>query len=124
MCLICALALSDSAFVALQIALVDSGDRGDALIARRLASLDDLHETDVHAVLLAVGMLNKAQRQEFAEQFNKFVYGSTQTQRRMMQQWGGKCRDSKNPTTRMIAESSAIYVATPKTTRRKKKPDK
>jgi hypothetical protein len=84
--------------------------------------LDDLFDTEVYAVLLAVGMLKKAQRQLFAEQFNKFTYGSAQTQHRLMRHWSGKCRDSENPTTRMIAESSAVYVATPKTKRRKKKP--
>jgi hypothetical protein len=85
--------------------------------------LDDLYDTEVYAVLLAVGMLKKAQREAFAEQFNRFTYGSAQLQRRLMQHWSGMCSESENPTTRMIAESSAVYVVTTKKRRRKKKPD-
>jgi hypothetical protein len=115
------LAKPDSAFIVGQIALVDSGDRGDALIARRLASLDDSQDTQVCAVLLSVGMLNKAQRQAFAEQFNKFTYGSSQTQRRLMRHWGAKCSKSDDPRIRMIAEASALYIVTPEKRRHKKK---
>lgn len=85
--------------------------------------MDDSNDMEVYAVLLAVGMLKKAQRQVFAEQFNKFSYGSSQTQRRLMQHWSVRCRHSENPTTRMIAETSAVYVATPKRPRRKKNQD-
>jgi len=84
--------------------------------------LDDSYDTEVYAVLLSFGMLNKAQRHAFAEQFNRFTWGSAQLQRRLMQQWSGRCRDDANPMTRMIAESSAVYVATPRKRRGSKKP--
>jgi hypothetical protein len=83
--------------------------------------LDDAYDTEVSAVLLGFSMLDKTQRNAFAEQFNKFMYGSPQRQRWLMEYWSADCRESKNPAARMIAESSAVYAASTKR-RRKKKP--
>lgn len=73
--------------------------------------MDDSYDTEVSAVLLGFGMLDKAQRHAFAEQFNTFMYGSPQGQRRLMDAWSIQCRESENPTARMIAETSAVYAA-------------
>ncbi|RDS86024.1 hypothetical protein [Dyella psychrodurans] len=73
--------------------------------------MDDSYDTEVYAVLLGVGTLDRAQRDAFAEEFNKFMYGSPQGQRRLMEHWSSQCGESENPTIRMIAESSAVYVA-------------
>jgi hypothetical protein len=72
--------------------------------------LDDSYNTEITAVLLGFCMLDKAQRHVFAEQFNNFVYGSSYEQQRLMQIWSAECRESENPTVRMIAESSAVYT--------------
>jgi hypothetical protein len=84
--------------------------------------LDDSFDTKVTAVLLAFGMLDKAQRQAFAEHFNKFMYGSPQRQRQSMEYWSTRCRESENPTVRMIAESSAVYAASTKRRRKPRRP--
>ena len=73
--------------------------------------MDDSYDTEVSAVLLGFGMLDKAQRHAFAEQFNTFMYDSPQGQRRSMDVWSIQCRESENPTARMIAETSAVYAA-------------
>lgn len=73
--------------------------------------MDDSYETEVFAVLLGFSMLDKAQRNAFAEQFNNFMYGSPQRQRQYMELWSTQCRESENPTAKMIAESSAVYAA-------------
>jgi hypothetical protein len=73
--------------------------------------VDDSYDTEVSAALLGFGMLDTMQRRAFAEQFNKFVYGSPHGQRRMIEVWSTQCRESENPTARMIAETSAVYVA-------------
>jgi hypothetical protein len=80
--------------------------------------VDDSYDTEVSAVLLRFGMLGKHQRIAFADQFNKFVYGSPQRQRQLIEQWLGICRDSKNPAVKMIGESSANYVVRSKKSRR------
>jgi hypothetical protein len=72
--------------------------------------LDDSFDTEVSVLLLGFGMLDKAQRYAFAEQFNNFMYDSPQGQRRLMDVWSIQCRESENPTARMIAESSAVYA--------------
>jgi hypothetical protein len=74
---------------------------------------------EVFAVLLSFGMLNKMQRSAFAEQFNRFTYGSPQRQRSLMERWSDKCRHSENATTKMIAESSAAYITRAKKPRNK-----
>jgi hypothetical protein len=83
--------------------------------------VDDSYDTEVSAALLGFGMLGKAQRLAFSEQFNNFMYGSAQRQRLLMESWSSQCRESENPTARMIAESSADYAVSTKKKRRKNK---
>ena len=80
--------------------------------------MDDSYDTEVSAALLGFSMLDKVQRNAFAEQFNKFIYGSPQRQRRLIEYWSADCRESKNPTANMIAESSAVYAARTKKQRK------
>jgi hypothetical protein len=81
--------------------------------------VDDSYDMEVLAVLLNFGMLNKAQRSAFADQFNRFMYGSPQRQRGLMERWSILCRHSQSPTIKMIAESSATYIAREKKPRNK-----
>lgn len=72
--------------------------------------MDDSYDTEISAVLLGFGMLDKAQRLVFSEHFNNFMYGSPQQQRSLMDSWFSQCRESENKTARMIAESSTDYA--------------
>ncbi|RUL66760.1 hypothetical protein EKH79_02810 [Dyella dinghuensis] len=83
--------------------------------------MDDSYDTEVSTVLLGFGLLDRAQRLAFSEQFNNFMYGSPQRQRSLMEYWSSQCRESENPTARMIAESAADYVVSKKKRRKGKR---
>jgi hypothetical protein len=80
--------------------------------------MDDAYDSEVSAVLLYFGRLDKAQRIVFADQFNQFLYGSPQQQRQLMEQWWDTFRDSKSPSVKMICESPAKYTARRKKSRK------
>jgi hypothetical protein len=80
--------------------------------------MDDAYDSEVSAVLLYFGRLDKAQRIVFADQFNQFLYGSPQRQRQLMEQWLNIFRDSKKPSIKMVCESTANYTARLKKSRK------
>ena len=73
--------------------------------------MDESKVREVSAALLGFGMLDEAQRRAFADRLNDFVYDSPQGQLRLMEDWSSQCLESENPAARMIAETSATYVA-------------
>ena len=82
--------------------------------------MDAPADPSVFAALLRFGGLNKKQRTQFSDLFNKFTYVSPQAQRRIMLTWLENCLASEDPKVRQVAEEAAVYLVERDESRKRK----